>query len=231
MGEDSSNGPGRRRYRRAATRGAALSAPKARVARRCPEVARQEILDAAAQILQRRSFRELTIPTLMSHTKIGRSAFYVYFKDVYEVVEALLAGLRQQILAYFGAWKLAGRAPVGALQGVVADAVNIWVVNGSMLAAMLDAAADDARIEAIAADITEAFRRAVADALAAEHAAGRIDLIDFDETAALLVLATQAYLKARLGRAGQGDPQLATATLQALWIRSIYGLLPPGLTN
>ncbi|MFI4933570.1 MAG: TetR/AcrR family transcriptional regulator [Caulobacterales bacterium] len=202
----------------------------ARTTRRAPRrsalEARQEILDAAAYFLNRHRFRELTIPTLMGYTSVGRSAFYIHFKDIYGVVEALLARLRDQVLRYAEIWSAAEVSPAEGLKTFVSDIVNIWVVDGPMLSAMIDAAAEDSRLEQIAAEITGIYQRAVSEILAREHQAGRIDAMDFDEMAAALVLASQGYLKSRLGHPGRRDPLKVVETLQALWIRSIYGRAP-----
>ncbi|MFZ5669456.1 MAG: TetR/AcrR family transcriptional regulator [Pseudomonadota bacterium] len=232
-----------RRYRRArgpaapaAERGAAEGPESAeaparpararRVQGRSAADTRQEILDAAVFFLNRRPFRELTVPNLMSYTTVGRSAFYFQFKDIYAVVEALLSGLRERVLAYVGSWSAAEVAPAEGLKTFVADMVNIWVMDGPMIGAMLDAAAEDPRLEKIASDITGLFQKVVAEVLVQEHQAGRIDAMDFDEMAVALVLASQSYLKSRLGRPGARDPLRVMTTLQALWIRSIYGRAP-----
>lgn len=193
-----------------------------RVARRSPEVARKEIVDAAAWFLQRRPFREMTIGDLMSHTKIGRSAFYVYFKDVYGVVEALMAGFRDQVLTYFETWSADGLPPDEALRLVLADTVNLWAVNGPMIAAMIEASVGDERLAEAFAGITDLYQRTVADILERDMAAGRIRSVDCAELATLLVTGTQAYLKVRLGHTGRRDPLKVATTLQDMWTHAIY---------
>jgi AcrR family transcriptional regulator len=223
-----------RRYRRAKSadiaggleNGPAPGPGRKRVARRSPEVARQEIVDAAARFLQQHPFRELTIPALMAETNIGRSAFYVYFKDIYGVVEVLISRLRDQVLEYFDRWMTADLEPVEALRKFIADTVSIWAANGPMLGAILGAAADDPRLEIIAREIVEIYKRGVAEMMTRDHRAGRIDAMDFEEMAIALVVGGQAYLRARLGHSGRRDPEKVAATLQEVWIRSIYGKVP-----
>ncbi|MFZ5670024.1 MAG: TetR/AcrR family transcriptional regulator [Pseudomonadota bacterium] len=193
-----------------------------RVARRSPEEARQEIIDAATWFLQRRPFREMTIGDLMSRTKIGRSAFYAYFKDVYAVVEALMTGIRDQVLTYFEAWRAEDLAPDEALRMVLSDTVNLWAVEGPMIAAMIDASGEDERLAEAFAGITAIYQETVAGILRRDVAAGRIRQIDCDEVAALLVTGTQAYLKVRLGHTGRRDPLKVAATLQDTWTHAIY---------
>ena len=46
------------------------------------------ILNSAQEFLWTRPFREMTVGELMSITGTGRSAFYQYFKDLHELMEA-----------------------------------------------------------------------------------------------------------------------------------------------
>ena len=53
--------------------------------RRTPEEAKFEIVQVARKFLSKQPFRELTVGKLMERTQIGRSAFYAYFTDVYDL--------------------------------------------------------------------------------------------------------------------------------------------------
>ncbi len=194
-----------------------------RVARRAPEVARQEILDAAAYLLHRQPFRDISIGDLMEHTKIGRSAFYVYFKDIYAVVDALVAGIRDEILTYVEGWSAEATAPDEALRTFVADIVNLWAVHGPMMSAIIDASVASPELERTFAAMIDIYEEVLKGILIREHKAGRVRSMDFDETSAILVIGTTAYLKARLGHGGRrADPLKVLATLQDLWSHTIY---------
>lgn len=197
-----------------------------RVGRRPPEVARQEILDATAFLLSQRPFRELSVADIMNRTQIGRSAFYVYFKDIYAVVEALLVAIRDEELAFLDSWSSQQVESRDALQQIISNTVNLWVVRGPMISAMLDAAASDPRLEAIFIGITEAYCKVVATSLQHEQAAGRIRPMDCEEMASLLVIGTQAYLKTKLGHANRRDPLKVAATLLDTWTQAIFGRTP-----
>ena len=56
---------------------------------------RVEILQAALDFFWCHPFRELTVAGLMSGTSAGRSAFYRYFDDPYDLIEPLLRGYRR----------------------------------------------------------------------------------------------------------------------------------------
>jgi len=196
-----------------------------RVSRRPPQVARQEILDAAAYLLHRQPFREISIGDLMEHTKIGRSAFYVYFKDIYAVVDELVAGVRDEVLSYVDIWSAETTAPADALRTFLTDTVNLWAVRGQMMSAVMDAAVESPEVAESFAGMMTIYQDVLKGILVREHKAGRVRLMDFEEIAAVLVIATTAYLRTRLGHGGRRDSLKAIATLQDLWSHTIYGVV------
>src|ERR1700742_110059 len=68
--------------------------------RRSPEVAEQEILNAAEELLRQRPFRDLTVDELMRRTELSRPSFYVYFRDRHHLILRIverLGGEQQDI--------------------------------------------------------------------------------------------------------------------------------------
>ena len=72
--------------------------------RRTPDEARAEILSAAHRFLDERPCREMNVDTLMQRSALGRSSFYVYFRDRYEVVQALIAGILKEVDLFAETW-------------------------------------------------------------------------------------------------------------------------------
>src|SRR5215207_8047753 len=68
-------------------------ARKTKRERRRPEESEREILDAAEQLLRERPLSEITVGELMARTRLGRSSFYFYFGDLYDLVARLLTRL------------------------------------------------------------------------------------------------------------------------------------------
>ncbi|HKY90874.1 MAG TPA: TetR/AcrR family transcriptional regulator [Nevskiaceae bacterium] len=190
--------------------------------RRPPEIARREILDAAAQFLRTRPFRELKIGELMEQTKIGRSAFYVYFNDVYELVEALIEEIEAEVVATIRSWSEESQDPRKGLRAVLSSVVNLWVMRGPLLSGLFDAAAGDQRVEVALQRVLDHYDVAVTATLQQEMAAGLTRPIHCDEMATALVRGSQAYLKQRLGHNGLKDPLKVLGTLEAMWIHTIY---------
>jgi TetR/AcrR family transcriptional regulator, ethionamide resistance regulator len=75
----------------------APAAPEQRRRRRSPEEAEAEILDAAERLLKTRALHELTVRAVMAETTLSRNAFYVYFRDRYDLVGRVVRRLRKEL--------------------------------------------------------------------------------------------------------------------------------------
>jgi len=198
----------------------------ARGRRRTAEEARDEIVEVAFAFLAKHRLRDLTVARLMAGTSIGRSAFYAYFGDVYRLTEALLDAIRDEFLAAAAPWLLAPAGSVESLRASLSGVIGVWRRRGRVLRAIQDAATQDAKME-------RAFRRALADlegviaaAIRREQSAGRVGALDPDETASALNYLDLAYLDHCYGRASRRDPEVVLATLEHIWIRTLYGDSP-----
>ena len=166
-----------------ATRGArTLRQPRRRPGRRSIEAGRREILDAALAFLSERPFRALTVGRLMERASIGRSAFYFYFRDVYQVAEALLREVQQEILDAAMPW-IEGRGDrADGLRKMLARGTAIWERRGPVLRGICDAAPLDARLEGVLREVVGRVDQAVAAVIRREQAADRMGPLDPDET-------------------------------------------------
>jgi len=190
--------------------------------RRSPEQARAEILKAGAAFLSKRPFRDLTVERLMASTSIGRSAFYAYFVDRFDLAEALLLQVRGELLELTRPWFDDPADSVGALRKSLARVAEVWQRRGPMMRAIGDASAQDARLERLFRNVVAFMDRAVADAIRRDQAAGRIGALDADEVAIALNQLNVAYLNDRLGRRTRRDPAAVTRAIQRIWIRTLY---------
>ena len=68
------------------------------------ERTRQAILDGAEEFLWSRPFRDLTVSQVTLLAGTGRSAFYQYFSDLYELMETLLNVTGEEIYAAARPW-------------------------------------------------------------------------------------------------------------------------------
>src|SRR5919109_41547 len=135
----------------------------AKRARRSPESAEREILDAAEEFLRERPFRDMTVDEIMARTTLSRPSFYVYFQDRHHLVVRLVEGIGAELFE-MSAWWLEGagdpREDVRkALEGIGA----VYAEHGLVLGAIADAAGHDPEVESTYRGLIEAFVTATAE--------------------------------------------------------------------
>ncbi len=197
------------------------------VGRRSREEARTEILDTAEDFLRQRTFQELKVGELMEGTSIGRSAFYVYFQDRYQLIAALLERLEAQLVEAAEPWLGEVHSdPLADVRSSIEQTVAVWVAHGPVLRAIADAARQDELVQAAYRwGLLERFIVAVSERIEEGQKLGRVQPLNARETAAALILMNERYLADRLGTVHQSDPQEAVETLYGIWSAVLYG--PP----
>src|SRR3954464_3737016 len=87
--------------------------------RRSPEVAEQEIITAAEELLRERPFRELTVDEVMRRTELSRPSFYVYFRDRHHLILRGVEHIGHERRSRAGRWYTgAGDGPAQAREAM-----------------------------------------------------------------------------------------------------------------
>lgn len=183
------------------------------------ESTRRQILDIADASLRERPFRELTIDGLMAPTGLTRTAFYRHFDDTTELVLRLVGELGEKLYPVAERWQaIAGRQyPEGAREGLAA-LVDFFVAEGPLVRAIVEAGVVDERIEAAYRRVRDTFVNLTARTLESLVEDGRIQIDDPEPLARALCLLNESYLLEEFGREPFGDPQVAQATLERVWL-------------
>jgi AcrR family transcriptional regulator len=182
---------------------------------------RRAILDAAERLLRERPFRELSVDALMAQTELTRTAFYRHFDDVTDVVLRLLGEVGQELMGIAERWSASAGVDMPApAREALAAIVDFFVRHGPLVRATAEAASYDERIEAAYRASLERFVTLTVDGLDRLVAKGRLSVPDTRSLARALNLMNQAYLLETFGRE-PGDPQLALATLEAVWLGTV----------
>jgi AcrR family transcriptional regulator len=200
--------------------------------RRRPEEAERAILAAARAFLEERPFREMTVEGVMVRTGLSRPAFYAYFRDRYEVVTRLLEGIGGLLFALDWRWLSGGEGGEDARE-VLVEALRAgsetFVEYGPVLRAIADAAGYDARVEQVYRyGLIERLVGAVAGRISRDVEAGLSPSdLEPEETARALVLMTERYLLDAFGhperRPSEEESMAVFATLEGIWVRTLYG--------
>ena len=191
--------------------------------RRSPEVAEQEIIDAAEGFLRERPFRELTVDEVMRRTDLSRPSFYVYFRDRHHLVLKVVERLSAESAAGADIWYQAEGSGREVIREATAAVVDVFVRHGAVMQALADAAADDVAVEAAYRGSLEFFIETTARHIEREVEAGNMLPCNVWETARALSIMNQRYLTAVLGRHPVAEPEVVIDTITTIWVRTLYG--------
>ncbi len=187
-----------------------------------PKESEREILQAAEKFLSERSFRELSIDEVMKLTGLKRPAFYVHFKDKYDLALKLVSNVGKELFAIADNW-LKGNSPQDDLPKTLEGLVNIYLKHGLMLRAFAEAACADERVEGFYRDLIQEFIDATVSHIKEEQESGRINKdMNVEETARALVWLEERYLSEAFGRIPQGDPEIVVQVLHNIWLSTLY---------
>ncbi len=199
------------------------SATGGRRRRRSPEVAEQEIIDAAEGLLRERPFRELTVDEVMRRTELSRPSFYVYFRDRHHLVLKVVERLTSESAAMADVWYGAEGSGREVIREATVGVVAVFAQHGAVLEALSDAAADDPEVEAAHRGALNFFIDATARHIEREIAAGNMLPCDASETARALCIMNDRYMTSVLGRNPTVDPEVVVDTITTIWVRTLYG--------
>ncbi len=188
------------------------------------EQTRLAIIENALSFLWVHPFRELTVAKLMAGTGVSRPAFYQYFADLYELMEALLKGMQGEILASTRVWLQGQGEPVPLLHEALAGLVRVCYERGPILRAITDAAATDDRLEEIWGEFMASFDDAVAATIERQQRGGQIPPFPARPVAVALNRLDAALLIEQFGRQPRGSQEVAVAALTRIWTSTLYAM-------
>lgn len=194
-----------------------------RSGRRLPEESMNEILDAAERLLWERPLSKLTVGELMEATSLGRSSFYVHFRDLHDLAGRLLARLEAELWEPAKLWTDVDEDPEASLASAIRGVVAVWERHGPVLRAIVEAAFVDDHVHRLwRTELMERFIEAVTEGIEREVALGRVRPLPARETATALLLLNERYLADRLGTIPQHDAAEVAEALTAIWTRTLY---------
>ncbi|MFC1397935.1 TetR/AcrR family transcriptional regulator [Acinetobacter lactucae] len=191
-----------------------------------PKESEREILNAAEQFLSERPFRELNVDEVMRRTGLKRPAFYVHFRDKYDLALRVVQDIGKELFVLSNRWLKGNNFPIDAL-AAIEGIVQVYQKHGAVLRALSDAAVADERVEQIYRALIQDFIVATAKHIREEQLAERITKeMNVEETARALILLDERYLTEALGRSPQTDPKVVISVLYNIWISTLYANNP-----
>jgi AcrR family transcriptional regulator len=184
---------------------------------------RRAILEGALEFFWSRPFRELTVAELMTISGSSRSAFYQYFSDLHELMEALLAGIANDIFAEAKPWFEGEGDPLPLLKESLAGLVRVCYRQGPIVKAVADAAPMDGRLEKAWADFLGSFDDAVANRIEQHQAAGWIKPFEVRPVAIALNRMNAMLMIHHFGSRPRGNKKSVHRTVVRVWASTLYG--------
>lgn len=109
------------------------------------ERTRQRILDVVVQLLETRSFGDISVAEITRRAEVTRPAFYFHFASKGAVVAAVLEDLFAEFIDVAAAWyEHPGEDPAAGVVEALEATVRLWRANARLMDAMLRSAAVDA---------------------------------------------------------------------------------------
>ncbi len=152
------------------------------------EIRREQILQAAMDIVREKGLRNLRIPDIAKRVGLVPSAFYRHFSGKQELVLVLVGRIRAALENHLAVSKKEAADPLQRL-GTIME-MHLGVMRESPVMPLIvlseDAAFGDAKMRRLILDIHSFFRGAVAGLLEEAKAAGRIPGDTDSEVAAMI---------------------------------------------
>ena len=187
------------------------------------ERTRAAILNAGLEFVWLHPFRDMSVNALMTSTGLSRSAFYQYFSDLHDLMQALLDLVKSEVFAATGPWFQGTGDPVILLKESLAGLVEVCYRLGPILRATDDAAASDESLEKAWKEFKKQFDDAVTARIQADQAQGLIPEFDARPVAIALNRLDAYTLIEAFGRQPRHKPEPMLEALIRIWIPTLYG--------
>lgn len=184
-------------------------------------------MNSAVRFLWEHTFRDLTIGALMEDTPLSRPAFYQYFKDLHDLMEALLREVAAVMHQTANPWISGEGEPIAALKESLKGVVQTTLEHGPVFRAIAEAAPLDERLEKTWSAFMRRWDELVEARIKAQQKQGLISRsLDARRVANALNTLDASLLIVEFGRRPQGNPKDVLDTLHHIWVATLYGQYP-----
>ncbi|MCT7659126.1 TetR/AcrR family transcriptional regulator [Mycobacterium deserti] len=203
----------------------AESAPSEGIRRTRGDRQRDAIVAAVRDLLQERSFADLSVSTISERAGVARSGFYFYFDSKYAVLAVILADASHLLddLTHHFAPREPGETPEAFAKRMVGSAATVYANDDPVLSACAVARNTDAQIR----EMMDDFYDGIIDKLVAlleQDADARPISDDLPALVRTLAATTTMTLTHDSAFVGRGiDPGRAVDALERLWVSAIWG--------
>jgi AcrR family transcriptional regulator len=186
---------------------------------------REAIVTAVRELLQERSFADLSVSTISERAGVARSGFYFYFDSKYAVLAVILADASELLdeLTHHFAPREPGETPEAFAKRMVGSAAAVYNNDDPVLKACSVARNTDAQIGEMMDDFYDSVIDKLIALLQQDPDARPIsdDVPALVRTMAAMTTMTLTHDSTFIGR-GQ-DPARAVDIVERLWLTAFWG--------
>jgi len=186
---------------------------------------RDAIVAAVRELLQEKSFADLSVSTISERAGVARSGFYFYFDSKYAVLAVILADASHLLgkLTHDFAPREPGETHSDFAKRMVGAAAEVYATNDPVMTACAVARNTDAQIREMMDDFYDAVIDKLVTLLEQDSDARPIsdDLPALVRTMAATTTMTLTHDSAFVGRGV--DPNRAIDALERLWVAALWG--------
>jgi AcrR family transcriptional regulator len=186
---------------------------------------REAIVTAVRELLEERSFADLSVSTISERAGVARSGFYFYFDSKYAVLAVILADAGELLdeLTHHFAPREAGETPEAFAKRMVGSAAAVYANDDPVLSACSVARNTDAQIREMMDDFYDGVIEKLITLLQQDPDARPIseDVPALVRTMAAVTTMTLTHDSTFVGR-GQ-DPARAIEIVERLWLSAFWG--------
>jgi AcrR family transcriptional regulator len=186
---------------------------------------REAIVNAVRELLQERSFADLSVSTISERAGVARSGFYFYFDSKYAVLAVILADAGDLLdnLTHHFAPREPGETPAAFAKRMVGSAAAVYANDDPVLKACAVARNTDAQIREMMDDFYDGIIDKLITLLEQDSDARPIsdDVPALVRTLAAVTSFTLTQDSAFVGR-GE-DPARAVDIVERLWLSAFWG--------
>lgn len=186
---------------------------------------RDAIVTAVRELLQERSFADLSVSTISERAGVARSGFYFYFDSKYAVLATIVKDAAELLddLTHHFAPREPGESPAAFAKRMVGSAVTVYANDDPVMTACAAARNTDAEIRDIMDDFYDGVVAKLITLLESDPDARPIsdDVPALVRTLAAVTSFTLSHDSAFVGRGD--DPTRAVDIVERLWLSAFWG--------
>lgn len=186
---------------------------------------RDAIVTAVRELLQERSFADLSVSTISERAGVARSGFYFYFDSKYAVLATIVKDAAELLddLTHHFAPREPGESPTAFAKRMVGSAVTVYANDDPVMTACAAARNTDAEIRDIMDDFYDGVVAKLITLLESDPDARPIsdDVPALVRTLAAVTSFTLSHDSAFVGRGD--DPSRAVDIVERLWLSAFWG--------